>query len=601
MTKRIYTLLALMFCAVFAFAQNTSDLPSYDGSDFQETEEATEMTSERYFPEKPRHGTEIGLSVGHFFVHGDVYAMPSWGVGLHLRRAINYTVSWRLSAVYGRPFSLDDRFARFGYGGLNSQGSGIQLPRGGVNGYETMGYNFNDLMYRNVKSHMGWGSLHFIVNASNILFHKKNNKWNLYLFGGPSMLFYKSHINLLDENDEVYRRIDNNATGMYADPGTITNRDEFFWRKRIKAIRNYLDDSWETPVLYGNGETDGLDTRVPGYQDYNLLGRANFALMPALDWGIGVSRKITKRINLAVEHQSMISLNDDLEGYVQGVNVDVPHYTNLKLNVNLMGKNAIEPLYWVNPLDFTMQKLAELDGRKIELEDADGDGVVDQFDDEPDTREGCPVDTRGRALDSDGDGVLDCDDEQPYTPYDLVSEVDDKGVANPEPVKVCEDCLTREDIKNVGREQGWYDKPAPVSNECSNWFLPMIHFDLNKYALKPEAKAQLHHIAQVLKNCPNMCISAVGHTDKLNNNAYNQTLSYNRAKAAADYLTQVYGISPSRISVSYGGEETPIDSTEKSSYINRRVEFKVTTCGTPSMGSPAGGSGFGSGNAPVKY
>jgi hypothetical protein len=38
------------------------------------------------------------------------------------------------------------------------------------------------------------------------------------------------------------------------------------------------------------------------------------------------------------------------------------------------------------------------------LPDADGDGVTDQFDMEPNTPAGVPVDVRGVAKDSDGDG-----------------------------------------------------------------------------------------------------------------------------------------------------------------------------------------------------
>ncbi len=48
--------------------------------------------------------------------------------------------------------------------------------------------------------------------------------------------------------------------------------------------------------------------------------------------------------------------------------------------------------------------------------DADGDGVADIFDKEPNTPAGCPVDTHGVTRDTDGDGVPDCKDKQLVTP-----------------------------------------------------------------------------------------------------------------------------------------------------------------------------------------
>ena len=49
------------------------------------------------------------------------------------------------------------------------------------------------------------------------------------------------------------------------------------------------------------------------------------------------------------------------------------------------------------------------------LPDADGDGVTDQFDKDPNTPKGCPVDTHGISLDTDRDGIPDCKDKEPLT------------------------------------------------------------------------------------------------------------------------------------------------------------------------------------------
>ena len=67
------------------------------------------------------------------------------------------------------------------------------------------------------------------------------------------------------------------------------------------------------------------------------------------------------------------------------------------------------------------------------LPDADGDGVTDQFDMEPNTPAGVPVDVRGVAKDTDGDGVPDYKDKELLTPQKCFP-VDADGVGNcPEP------------------------------------------------------------------------------------------------------------------------------------------------------------------------
>ncbi len=595
MTKRIYALLVLLFCVTFAFAQSSLDVPSYEGSTSFQDEEKTDL-SDNYFPPKPKHGTEIGLSLGHHFIHGDVYTRPGFGVGLHVRRAFNYTMSWRVQGVYGRNTGLDTRISNFGQ-------SGIQINRPVWQGF---GYNNESTLYRNYQTTTGWVSGHFIANVSNILFHKKSNKWNLYAFAGPSLLYYKGKTNVRNNDGGAYQ--DGGNPGMQA----VLNINEtsgiggWFNSTKLDAIKDILDDSYETEFVYSNGQ--GSAANVQTATNLNLLRSATASLMPSVDVGLGFSYKFSEKLNIALEHQALVSLNDNLDGHDRGRNVDVPHFTNLKINFNLNPKEGVEPLYWVNPLRAPMEDIAQLKRDKVELKDTDGDGVLDNFDEEPDTPEGAAVDTKGRRLDSDGDGVFDDEDEEPYTPYNLISGVDSKGVA-PAP-EMPEPGLTREQIIALGKDQKWDVQgggTTVIEKGCGDWFLPMIHFDLDKSNLKSEAKASLHHIAQVMKKCPEICVVAIGHTDRLNSNNYNQTLSYNRAKNAVDYLVQVYGISPSRLKVNYGGEETPIVDTNGSSYINRRVEFRVCN-GETDMGAPDGAagssssSGFGtSGSAPVKY
>ena len=93
---------------------------------------------------------------------------------------------------------------------------------------------------------------------------------------------------------------------------------------------------------------------------------------------------------------------------------DSYNFLSIGLNYNI-GSKAVEPLWWINPLDYAYSEINAPRHMKLPkpvLDDADGDGVTDQFDHEPNTPAGCPVDTHGVSRDTDGDGVPDCKDKE---------------------------------------------------------------------------------------------------------------------------------------------------------------------------------------------
>jgi len=126
----------------------------------------------------------------------------------------------------------------------------------------------------------------------------------------------------------------------------------------------------------------------------------------------------------------------------------------------------------------------------------------------------------------------------------------------------------------------------------------MIHFDLDKYYIKPEFIPQLKHVASVMKKYPNVSVVATGHTDVRMPNEYNQGLAYNRANSAINYLVNTYGIDRSRFVLQYKGEGSPLVDglpanhagtnfdKEKMQYMNRRVEFSIAN-GEASQAAPA--------------
>ncbi len=79
-----------------------------------------------------------------------------------------------------------------------------------------------------------------------------------------------------------------------------------------------------------------------------------------------------------------------------------------------------------------------------------------------------------------------------------------------------------------------------------------------------------------MKKYPQATVEIVGHTDSNGSEAYNQTLSEQRAQSVADYLIS-QGVESSRISSSGEGEMNPKASndTPEGRMENRRVEVTV--------------------------
>jgi len=387
-----------------------------------------------------------------------------------------------------------------------------------------------------------YGALQGVINIGNLLFHKDRNKWNWYVALGVGLDNHITKLDLLDGDGNAY------GNGDLVSAAGFTS-EKFDTREGRLEIKDELNNIYD-----GEYETQGF--RKQGI--FKLGDETNIHVV----WtgSMGISRKISKRINLGLEHQLMVTDNDYLDGIKfrtaldQTNNVDLIHYTNLRLGINLGNLDKVsEPLYWLNPLDATFNDIAELKQRPVlDLSDEDGDGIIDMLDQELDTPAGCPVDTRGVTLDSDGDGLADCKDEEPYSPPGF--DVDSKGVASVP-------TLTEDDVNSIVDNKtsaimSTVNSMNANRSDCGKWFLPMIHFDLDRYNIKPDFYGQLHHVANVMKMCPEVCVAAVGHTDARNSNDYNRVLSYNRAQATVDYLVTNYGIDRSRFKLMYGGEDT---------------------------------------------
>jgi OOP family OmpA-OmpF porin len=101
-------------------------------------------------------------------------------------------------------------------------------------------------------------------------------------------------------------------------------------------------------------------------------------------------------------------------------------------------------------------------------------------------------------------------------------------------------------------------------------------FDFDKSVLKPAGKAKLDDLVQKVKGINLEVIIAVGHTDSVGSDAYNQKLSVRRAEAVKAYLVSK-GIEKNRIYTEGKGEKQPVadNKTKEGRAKNRRVEIEV--------------------------
>ena len=115
---------------------------------------------------------------------------------------------------------------------------------------------------------------------------------------------------------------------------------------------------------------------------------------------------------------------------------------------------------------------------------------------------------------------------------------------------------------------------APTSEKVT--FAADAFFDFDKSVLKPEAKAKLDDLVGKTKDIAQEVIIAVGHTDAVGTDGYNQKLSVSRSEAVKAYLVSK-GIEKNRVYTEGKGEKQPVadNKTAEGRAKNRRVEIEV--------------------------
>ena len=108
--------------------------------------------------------------------------------------------------------------------------------------------------------------------------------------------------------------------------------------------------------------------------------------------------------------------------------------------------------------------------------------------------------------------------------------------------------------------------------------LKNIFFETDKYQLKGKSKVELNKLIEFLNQNPSLKIKVMGHTDNVGSDAYNKTLSKNRAKSVVNYLAE-NGIASDRIKSEGYGANQPIadNATPEGRAKNRRTEFQIVS------------------------
>jgi len=532
MASKKLTLLIGVLCLFMSYA-NAQVGASYDIRDSsliptRRLAQHNEFLNNAYpFPAKPRNEWEIGIKGGYTYGFTDIRNWgPTGGFGIHVRKALGYV------------FSLRGEFDWIRLRGLNYQPTQaygknpVLASYYGVDGGAPIFYNYRSTVHE--------FSLQGVFTLNNINFHRAKTGWNVYFFGGFGASTYSTFYKTVDANGAAY-----NYDAVFTQFG---GQFPYSKRKDIrKAIKNVLTGEWNTLAERASGST---------------LGGAPIAVVGVA--GMGVQFKLNNRFNLALEDKYTFTTTDLLDGqqwqnnYSSGTylaiaqtrSADSYNFLSLGLNYNI-GKHAVEPLWWLNPLDYAYNEINAPRHMKLPkpvLDDADGDGVTDQFDLEPNTPKGSPVDSHGVSRDTDGDGVPDFKDKELITPTQC-QPVDADGVGKCPDPQCCKDLRDSLASGAYGTGRG----------KCSIGDLPSITFKGRSVSLNNDAKALLASTAEKLRNNPNCKVAVIGYGES---SKAAQQLSWDRVNAIINYLVEKEGIGSDRFIFRYGqtgGDENTVD------------------------------------------
>ncbi len=124
-------------------------------------------------------------------------------------------------------------------------------------------------------------------------------------------------------------------------------------------------------------------------------------------------------------------------------------------------------------------------------------------------------------------------------------------------------------------------KPIPITHrkETDIGMSMEIIFGYNSAELTAEAKEQLKPVGEALasETLKNLSFVVEGHTDAVGGQAYNKTLSEERAASVKQFLVKTFNIEASHIQIIGKGKSDLFDPNNPASEKNRRVRFVTVT------------------------
>ena len=558
----------------------------------EQQQQAFKQNKYRY-PARPKDKWVLGIHGGSFLISGDIRPdwKKGWGAGFDVRKAINYYFSMRFSYTYGLSSAreLQPRYDVANDAALNGQTSNADY-------YHVNGPNSAILereIFHNYKTMTHALSLDGIINLGNILFHRERNIVNVNIFAGIGVHMNRTKEDMLDRNGKPY--------------DFSTALQDYSLLKGQNASQSTIDQKISDDldkILQGNYSVDAVHA-----QKGNGVQLAKYTILPDFSLGAGMDFHVSKWVTLGIDERFIWNHNSDLDGVAwqddnhNGFASHYDHYFTTMLHVDFqIGKNRVEPLYWLNPMDYSYRRLTEMNPDKIKKDmaaDTDEDGVPDYLDKEPNTKKGCPVDVKGVILDSDKDGIPDCDDKEPFSPPGY--PIDANGVAQIPPNPCCDnagvdtvidpatgkpmiDPLTGKPITKARKGSG---ASGSRGYDCSKIEMPGVFFEDDKYYIDPAYYSALHQVAEKLQLCPDVRMVVTGESEENINQKYNEQLAYNRSTSVVDYLVEKYGISRDRFLVKYVGDKKPNTSlSPMERKQKRKVDFSYAEEGAKGESNP---------------
>lgn len=549
-SKKITLLTALCtLFVVFTFAQQTKNKTKDWGWDWTDSSKVPTKRMPQFneflhnqfpYPAKPRDQFEFGLDFGYATMFSDLdtrfgdfggHEALNFAGGFHVRKSLSFNWSVRASYMGSYTYGLDYRPRTT----VAPVSVGEYTPNPWQEYYASKG-----LMYfANFRTKMHTLSLDFIYSLNTLDFFRANPKWNLYVLGGYSLTAADVDVDALDANGHAYYWTTNpndNRIDPYGNKyhyiNLLTTRGDI--RSQLNAV---MDHKYES-----NAST------YDSHRNNITLIQNNWLLRHAVDFGFGFSYKVNDKWNVGLEQKFTYAFEDMWDGVKEGNNNDMLSTTTIHINRNLGNTSKkIQPLWWINPYNYIYNELNVPSHIKIptpKLPDADGDGITDQFDLEPNTPVGAAVDSRGRALDTDGDGVPDYKDKELLTPQKCFPvNADGVGTCPESPCCTKIDALQSEldSLKKNGIKGG-------TGNEVFE-NLPSIQFK-NGAKISKDATKLLESIAEKMKANPNYKVKVIGHPLA---NKVSQQRTWERVNATIKYLSEKLGISENRFIFTYDG------------------------------------------------